>query len=54
MAAIARTRSGASVSQLEVDMFKVTAMFCGAGLVASSPLAIGGQDKSSGFFLATD
>ena len=53
MTAIARTRSGASVSQLEVDMFKVTAMFCGAGLVASSPLAMGGLDRSSGFFFST-
>jgi hypothetical protein len=51
MAAVARALSRAfPAGQVEVEILKTIAMFCGVGLTVSLLLATNGLDISAGFF----
>jgi hypothetical protein len=50
MAAIARVLSRVSGTQIDVEILKTVAMFCGVGLFVSLLLATYGLDLSAGFF----
>jgi hypothetical protein len=50
MAAIARVLSRASGTEVDVEVLKTVAMFCGVGLFVSLLLATNGLDMSAGFF----
>lgn len=50
MTAIARVLSRVSGTQIDVEMLKTIAMFCGVGLTVSLLLASYGLDLSPGFF----
>jgi hypothetical protein len=50
MAAIARVLSRASGIQVDVEILKTVAMFCGIGLTVSLLMASYGLDLSPGFF----
>ena len=50
MAAIARVLSRASGTEIDVEIIKTLAMFCGVGLTVSLLLASYGLDLSAGFF----
>jgi hypothetical protein len=51
MAAIARALSRAfPATNVEVEILKTIALFCGVGLVVSLLLATAGLDMSAGFF----
>jgi hypothetical protein len=49
MTAIAKAISRARDIQSDVEIFQILALFCGAGLVASLLLLIGGLDLSAAF-----
>ena len=49
MTAIAKVISRARDTQSDVEIFQTVALFCGAGLVASLLLLIGGLDLSAVF-----
>jgi hypothetical protein len=50
MAAIARVLSRATGTDIDVEIVKMLAIFCGAGLLISLLLATYGLDLSEGFF----
>jgi hypothetical protein len=50
MAAIARILSRVSGTDVEVEVLKTIAIFCGAGLFVALLLATYGLDLSAGFF----
>ncbi|SHL90996.1 hypothetical protein SAMN05444159_7163 [Bradyrhizobium lablabi] len=50
MTAIARVLSRVSGTQVDVEILKTIAMFCGVGLFVSLLLATYGLDLSAGFF----
>ncbi len=50
MAAIARVLSRATGTDIDVEIVKMLAIFCGAGLLVSVLLATYGLDLSEGFF----
>jgi hypothetical protein len=50
MAAIARALSHVTGTDIDVEIVKVLAIFCGAGLLISLLLATYGLDLSEGFF----
>jgi len=50
MAAIARVLSRATGTDIDVEIVKTLAIFCGAGLLISLLLATYGLDLSAGFF----
>jgi hypothetical protein len=50
MAAIARVLSRATGTDVDVEIVKMLAIFCGAGLLISLLLAAYGLDLSEGFF----
>jgi hypothetical protein len=50
MAAIARALSRATGTDVDVEIVKTLAIFCGAGLLMSLLLATYGLDLSAGFF----
>jgi hypothetical protein len=50
MAAIARALSRATGTDIDVEIVKMLAIFCGAGLLISLLLATYGLDLSEGFF----
>lgn len=50
MTAIAKVLSRVSGTQIDVEMLKTIAMFCGVGLTVSLLLASYGLDLSPGFF----
>jgi hypothetical protein len=50
MAAIARALSRATGTDVDVEIVKMLAIFCGAGLLISVLLATYGLDLSEGFF----
>ena len=50
MAAIARALSHATGTDVDVEIVKMVAMFCGAGLFVSLLMASYGLDLSVGFF----
>ena len=50
MAAIARVLSRATGTDVDVEIVKMLAIFCGAGLLMSLLLATYGLDLSAGFF----
>lgn len=50
MAAIARILSRVSGTDIEVEVLKTLAIFCGVGLFAALLLATYGLDLSAGFF----
>jgi hypothetical protein len=50
MAAVAKVISGARETRSDVEGFQTVALFCGAGLVASLLLLIGGLDLGAAFF----
>jgi hypothetical protein len=50
MAAIARALSHAMGTDVDVEIVKTVAMFCGAGLFVSLLMASYGLDLSAGFF----
>ena len=50
MAAIARVLSRATGTNIDVEIVKMLAIFCGAGLLISLLLATYGLDLSEGFF----
>jgi hypothetical protein len=50
MAAIARVLSRATGTDVDVEIVKMLAIFCGAGLLISLLLATYGLDLSEGFF----
>jgi hypothetical protein len=50
MAAIARVLSRATGTDIDVEIVKMLAIFCGAGLLISLLLATYGLDLSGGFF----
>jgi hypothetical protein len=50
MAAIARILSRVSGTEVEVEILKAIAIFCGAGLLFALLLATYGLDLSPGFF----
>ena len=49
MTAIAKVISRARDTQSDVEIFQTVVLFCGAGLVASLLLLIGGLDLSAAF-----
>jgi hypothetical protein len=50
MTGIARVLSRVSGTQVDVEILKTIAMFCGVGLFVSLLLATYGLDLSAGFF----
>ena len=50
MAAIARALSHATGTDVDVEIVRTLAIFCGAGLLISLLLATYGLDLSAGFF----
>jgi hypothetical protein len=50
MAAIARALSHVTGTDVDVEIVKTVAMFCGVGLLVSLLLATYGLDLSEGFF----
>jgi hypothetical protein len=50
MAAIAKVLSRATGTDIDVEIVKMLAIFCGAGLLISLLLATYGLDLSEGFF----
>ena len=48
-----RVLSRLSMSRADADMLGITAMFCGAGLAVTPPLATYGVDLIAGFFLTS-
>jgi hypothetical protein len=50
MAALARVLSRATGTDIDVEIVKLLAIFCGAGLLISLLLATYGLDLSEGFF----
>jgi hypothetical protein len=50
MAAIARALSRATGTNVDVEIVKTVAMFCGVGLLVSLLMASYGLDLSAGFF----
>jgi hypothetical protein len=50
MTAVANVISRARETHSDVEIFQTVALFCGAGLVASLLLLIGGLDLGAAFF----